>query len=166
MMHPSRRTALLGGVAAAVVGALPGSKAHAEVGVRPALPIPSELGPNADGMIALDSRLGSMRFQGDQDTATFGVNGPCPQEIMRLPPFDQPLPLLTVRPDGADGNGRLPSHLATLPPLPDEPPPVSQQLVMSMFDDKSGMMLLDRAGLIPMSGTSKMDLRSSPTSPT
>jgi blue copper oxidase len=384
MMHPSRRTALLGGVAAAVVGALPGSNAHAEVGVRPALPIPSELGPNADGMIALDSRLGSMRFQGDQDTATFGVNGPylgpavrvrrgekvlmrvtnsldedttmhwhgliipgdadggphqvippgkqwltelhidqpaatlwfhphdyprtaqqvlkglagllivdddeasalplpsrwgvddipliiqdrrftpdgqffdrmnivavtngyigdfmlvngahhpeahaargwlrlrilngsnarsyviaasdgrslyviatdggllqspvelirllvhvgerfevlvdgrdgvafdlvtlpVPQEIMRLPPFDQPLPLLTVRPDGADGNGRLPSHLATLPPLPDEPPPVSQQLVMSMFDDKSGMMLLDRAGLMTMPGTSKMD---------
>ena len=76
MLHPSRRTALLGGGAAAVVGALPGSKAHAEFGVRPALPIPSELGPNADGMIALNSRLGSMRFQGDQDTATFGVNGP------------------------------------------------------------------------------------------
>ena len=28
---------------------------------------------------------------------------------------------------------------------------------MSMFDDKSGMMLLDRAGLMTMSGTSKMD---------
>jgi blue copper oxidase len=102
-----------------------------------------------------------------RDGVTFDlVTLPVPQEIMRLPPFDQPLPLLTVRPDGADGNGRLPFHLATLPPLPGEPPPVSQQLVMSMFDDKSGMMLLDRAGLIPMSGTSKMDLRSSPASPT
>ena len=35
MMHPSRRTALLGGVSAAFVGALPGSNARAEVGVRP-----------------------------------------------------------------------------------------------------------------------------------
>jgi blue copper oxidase len=85
------------------------------------------------------------------------VTLPISQEIMRLPPFEQPLPLLTVRPDGAEGNGRLPSHLATLPPLPDEPPPISQQLVMSMFDDKPGMMLLDRAGLMTMSSTSKMD---------
>jgi blue copper oxidase len=85
------------------------------------------------------------------------VTLPVSQEIMRLPPFDRPLPLVTVRPDGADGNGRLPSRLAPLPPLPDEPPPVSQQLVMSMFKDQQGMMLLDQAGLMRMAGTGKMD---------
>jgi blue copper oxidase len=78
------------------------------------------------------------------------VTLPVSQPIMRLPPFDRPLPLVTIRPDGAEGNARLPSRLAALPPLPSEPPPVSQELVMNMFDDKQGMMLLDRAGLMTM----------------
>jgi blue copper oxidase len=85
------------------------------------------------------------------------VTLPVPQAIMRLLPFDRPLPLMTIRPDGADGNGRLPSRLAGLPPLPDEPPAVSQQLVMNMFKDAQGMMLLDRVGLMKIAGTGKMD---------
>jgi blue copper oxidase len=93
-----------------------------------------------------------------RDGAAFDiVTLPISQEIMRLPPFDRPLPLLTVIPDGADGNGRLPSSLAALPPLPDELPPVTQLLVMSMFDDKKGMMLLDRAGLMTTSRAVEID---------
>ncbi|HEY7296342.1 MAG TPA: multicopper oxidase CueO [Xanthobacteraceae bacterium] len=73
---------------------------------------------------------------------------PNSQEIMRLPPFDRPLPLLTIRPDGADGRGQLPSKLAALPSLTNPLPPVSQQLVMNMFKDMQGMMALKRAGLM------------------
>ena len=88
-----------------------------------------------------------------RDGAAFDiVTLPVAQAIMRLPPFDRPLPLVTIRPDGAEGTGKLPSRLAALPPLPDAPPPVSQNLVMDMFDDKQGMMLLDRAGLMSMGG--------------
>jgi blue copper oxidase len=76
------------------------------------------------------------------------VTAPVGEPIMRLPPFDQPLPLLTVRPEGADGKGQLPSRLAALPPLPDQPPPITQELVMNMFQDAKGMMLLKRAGLM------------------
>jgi blue copper oxidase len=43
---------------------------------------------------------------------------PTGAEIMRLPPFDAAVPLLTIRPDGPDGQGRLPDSLATLPPIP------------------------------------------------
>jgi blue copper oxidase len=75
------------------------------------------------------------------------VNLPNAQEIMRLPPLDQPFPLVTIRPDGADGMGQLPSRLAMLPPLPTELPPISQQLVMDMFKDKQGMMPVKAAGL-------------------
>ncbi len=75
------------------------------------------------------------------------VTLPNPQPIMRLPPFDQPLSLVTIRPDGAEGTGQLPSRLAVLPPLPAEPPAVSQELVMSMFKDKQGMMPVEMAGL-------------------
>jgi blue copper oxidase len=46
------------------------------------------------------------------------VTLPVMQGIMRLPPFDGPLPLVRVRPDGADGTGQLPASLATLPTLP------------------------------------------------
>lgn len=67
--------------------------------------------------------------------------------IMRLPPFDGPLPLVTIRPDGADGKGQLPSALAKLPALPDSPPAVTQELVMNMFRDMAGMMPLTKAGL-------------------
>jgi blue copper oxidase len=75
------------------------------------------------------------------------VSLPNAQEIMRLPPLDQPFPLVTIRPDGADGTGQLPSRLAALPPLPAYLPPVSQQLVMDMFRDKQGMMPVKAAGL-------------------
>jgi blue copper oxidase len=83
------------------------------------------------------------------------VTLPVSQEIMRLPPFNRPLRLLTIRPDGADGKGELPSHLAVFPPLPGELPPVSQELVMSMFKDAQGMMLLKKAGLMKMAKTGK-----------
>jgi blue copper oxidase len=82
---------------------------------------------------------------------------PVAQVIMRLPPFDQPLPLVTIRPEGADGNGRLPERLATLPPLPEHLPPVSQELVMNMFRDKEGMMALEEAGLMTMGKDGKTD---------
>lgn len=75
---------------------------------------------------------------------------PVSQPIMRLPPFDKPLPLVTIRPDGADGKGQLPSSLAILPALPVQLPPVSQELVMNMFRDEQGMMPLKKAGLMAM----------------
>ena len=56
------------------------------------------------------------------------VTLPVAPDIMRLPPFDGPLPLVTIRPDGADGAGRLPSSLAVLPALPRRLPPLSQVL--------------------------------------
>jgi blue copper oxidase len=74
------------------------------------------------------------------------VTLPLSQEIMRLPPFNRPLPLIAIRPDGVDGKWQFPSHLAALPPLPDELPPVSQELVMNMFKDAQGMMLLNGRG--------------------
>ena len=48
------------------------------------------------------------------------VTLPVAQDIMRLPPFDGPLPLVTIRPEGADGTGQLPSSLAVLPALPQQ----------------------------------------------
>jgi blue copper oxidase len=93
-----------------------------------------------------------------RDGKTFDlVTLPISQEIMRLPPFDRSLPLLTIRPDGAEGRGQLPSRLAMLPPLPAEPPPVSQELVMSMFKDAQGMMLTKRAGLMAMGESGKSE---------
>jgi blue copper oxidase len=67
--------------------------------------------------------------------------------IMQLPPFDRPLPLVTIRPDGAEGRGLLPASLAKLPPIPTALPAISQELVMNMFRDKEGMMPLVKAGL-------------------
>ncbi|MBV9968679.1 MAG: multicopper oxidase CueO, partial [Xanthobacteraceae bacterium] len=75
------------------------------------------------------------------------VSLPNAQEIMRLPPLDQSFPLMTIRPDGAEGTGQLPSRLAVLPPLPPELPPVSRELVMNMFRDKQGMLPVRAAGL-------------------
>lgn len=72
---------------------------------------------------------------------------PVGDPIMRLPPFNAPLPLVTIRPGGEEGPGKLPSALATLPPLPATPPAVSQELVMNMFRDQAGMMPLAKAGL-------------------
>jgi len=67
--------------------------------------------------------------------------------VMRLPPFDGPVPLVTIRPDGVAGTGRLPDVLATLPPMPATLPDISQELVMNMFRDKEGMMPMMEAGL-------------------
>ncbi len=78
---------------------------------------------------------------------------PAGQPIMRLPPFDGPLPLVTIRPDGAEGQGQLPTSLAKLPPLPSALPAVSQGLVMNMFRDKDGMAPLMKAGLMGKAGT-------------
>ena len=85
------------------------------------------------------------------------VTLPVAQDIMRLPPFDVPLPLVTIRPDGADGKGQLPSSLAVLPTLPRQLPPVSQELVMNMFRDMQGMMPLRQAGLTKMIQSGKTD---------
>jgi blue copper oxidase len=85
------------------------------------------------------------------------VTLPVAQDIMRLPPFDGPLPLVTIRPDGADGTGQLPSLLAVLPALPQQLPPVSRELVMNMFRDMQGMMPLQQAGLPAMIQSGKAD---------
>ncbi len=85
------------------------------------------------------------------------VTLPVEQPIMRLPPFDGLLPLVTIRPDDADGPGELPASLAQLPSLPADLPPVSQQLVMNMFRDKEGMMPLMKAGLNAMAESAKTD---------
>jgi blue copper oxidase len=85
------------------------------------------------------------------------VTLPVEQSIMRLPPFDGPVPLITIRPDGANGPGELPASLVRLPALPAEPPPVSQQLVMNMFRDEEGMMPLMKAGLMTMAESGKTD---------
>ena len=85
------------------------------------------------------------------------VTLPVEPDIMRLPPFDGPLPLVTIRPDGADGAGRLPSSLAVLPALPRQLPPVSQELAMNMFHDMRGMMPLQQAGLPAMIQSGKTD---------
>jgi blue copper oxidase len=75
------------------------------------------------------------------------VAEPAGQPIMQLPPFDRPLPLVTIRPDGAEGPGLLPMSLAKLPTIPVTLPAVSQELIMNMFRDKEGMMPLIKAGL-------------------
>ena len=53
------------------------------------------------------------------------------EPIMRLPPFDGPLPLVTIRPEGADGRGTLPTSLAKLPTILTALPDVSQELASS-----------------------------------
>jgi blue copper oxidase len=85
------------------------------------------------------------------------VTLPVSQAIMRLPPFDGPLPLVTFRPDGADGKGQLPESLVVLSPLPNQFPPLGQELVMNMFRDQQGMMPLKKAGLMAMIESGKTD---------
>src|SRR5262249_62364051 len=75
MVHLSRRTVLLAGVAWAVTELGP-NNVHAQDNARPSLPIPAELRADAGGTIRLDARLGSMRFVGDRETAAYGINGP------------------------------------------------------------------------------------------
>jgi cuproxidase len=82
---------------------------------------------------------------------------PVAQPIMRLPPFDRPVPLVTIRPDGDVGPGELPASLVKLPAVPPELPAVSQQLVMNMFRDEDGMMPLMKAGLMAMAKSGKTD---------
>lgn len=82
---------------------------------------------------------------------------PVGEPIMRLPPFNGPVPLLTIRPDHADGPGQLPTSLAKLPPLPADVPAVSQDLVMNMFRDDAGMRPLMKAGLMAMAKSGKSD---------
>jgi blue copper oxidase len=72
---------------------------------------------------------------------------PTGDPIMRLPPFDAPVPLFTIQPDGAQASGALPTALAKLPSIPATLPPVSQSLIMNMFRDKEGMAPLMHAGL-------------------
>jgi len=74
---------------------------------------------------------------------------------MNLPPFDQTLPLVTLRPDGAGGSGTLPDTLATMPPLVADLPESSQNLVMGMTRDDEGMGLLKKAGLMGMMSPGK-----------
>src|SRR6516165_8964120 len=75
MIRLSRRTVLLTGVAWAVTEIGPGAM-RAQEGARPSLPIPAELRADPGGTIRLAARTGSMRFVGDCETATYGVNGP------------------------------------------------------------------------------------------
>ena len=75
MVQLSRRTVLLAGVAWAVTELGP-SNVRVQGGARPSLPVPAELRADAGGTIRLDARTGSMRFVGDRETATYGINGP------------------------------------------------------------------------------------------
>src|SRR5262245_27535704 len=83
MVQFSRRTVLLAGVAWAVTELGP-NKVHAQNSARPSLPIPAELRADAGGTIRLDARPGSMRFVGDRETATYGINGPYLGPAVRL----------------------------------------------------------------------------------
>ncbi|SMF55886.1 blue copper oxidase [Tistlia consotensis] len=85
------------------------------------------------------------------------VSRPTGQMAMNLPPFDGELPLVTLRPDGAEGEGRLPDALVQLPPLVAGLPPVSRNLVMQMLLDAQGMDLLKAAGLMKMDREKKTD---------
>jgi blue copper oxidase len=85
------------------------------------------------------------------------VSLPVKQMGMALPPFDKPLSILTIVPDGAEGKGRLPDALVFLPPLVKNLPPVSQELVMGMRLDAEGMGLLKETGLMAMEMSGKMD---------
>src|SRR5262249_28427972 len=75
MVQISRRTVLLAGVAWAVTE-LDTNNVYAQDSARPSLPIPAELRADAGGTIRLDARLGTIRFVGDRETATYGINGP------------------------------------------------------------------------------------------
>lgn len=78
------------------------------------------------------------------------VTLPVDQPIMRLPPFDRALPLVSIEPIGADGKGTLPQDLARLPARTDKLPDISQRLTMNMFRDDAGMKPLMTAGLMKL----------------
>lgn len=75
------------------------------------------------------------------------VTLPVDQPIMRMPPFDTSLPLVTIDPTGAESFGTLPDTLVTLPAIPTTLPSVSQSLTMNMNRDDEGMGALMKAGL-------------------
>ena len=79
------------------------------------------------------------------------------QAIMRLPPFDGPLRMMTVEPTGAETRGRLPDRLVSLPPLPKVLPPVTQGLVMQMYRDVVGQQIMRDTGLMQMAKSGKTD---------
>lgn len=89
------------------------------------------------------------------------VTLPVEQPIMRLPPFDLALPMVSIDPSGPIGNGVLPDTLAAMPALPSIPPPTSQTLTMNMNLDQQGMKALMDAGLMGVTkgSASKTDLQ-------
>lgn len=78
------------------------------------------------------------------DLVTLPVPG---TPIMHLPPFHQPLSIMTIEPTGVVGNGTLPDQLASLPSLPTDLPSISQRFRMDMNLDKEGMGALMQAGI-------------------
>lgn len=76
------------------------------------------------------------------------VTHPVEAPIMRLPPFDGALPMVSIVPDGVDGAGRLPDALVRLPALPNELPPLSRTIETTMNLDAQGMGELKRAGIM------------------
>lgn len=79
------------------------------------------------------------------------VTEPVQQPIMRLPPFDETLSIVSIVPELSGGYGGLPDHLAALPAIPTSLPAVSQDLVATMSMDQQGMAALRNAGLMGMS---------------
>jgi len=85
------------------------------------------------------------------------VTRPVSQLAMNLPPFDADLGLVTLLPEGADGDGALPDALVALPQRVQNLPPPSHNLVMGMRLDDAGMGLLKSAGLMKMDMSKKTD---------
>jgi blue copper oxidase len=83
MIRLSRRTMVLAGSAWAFAG-FGARNVGAQTIARPSLPIPPELRADAAGSIKLDVRTGIMRFFGDRETATYGINGPYLGPALRL----------------------------------------------------------------------------------
>ncbi|GAB7217869.1 multicopper oxidase CueO [Dickeya oryzae] len=80
---------------------------------------------------------------------------PVTQMGMRLPPFDQPLPVLRIQPSAQPGVGKLPETLVPLPALPSTAGLKTRQLQLSMDPrlDMLGMQaLMVRYGMQAMSG--------------
>ena len=83
MVRLSRRTILLAGSAWAFAGG-GACDVGTQTTARPSLSIPPELRADAAGSIKLDAQAGTMRFLGDRETATYGVNGPYLGPALRL----------------------------------------------------------------------------------
>lgn len=83
MVRLSRRTILLAGSAWAFAG-VGECNVSTQTTARPSLPIPPELRADAAGSIKLEAQTGTMRFLGDRETETYGVNGPYLGPALRL----------------------------------------------------------------------------------